>query len=81
MAMTVKQLYRQVREQLKNGGIEAYAAETRFLFEGILGIDYQNILLCGEMTASERQQQQVREAVEKRLTGYPLQYITGTWEF
>lgn len=79
--MTVRQLYRKVRDQLKNGGLESYAAEARFLFEGVLGIDYQNILLCGEMEASPRQVEQTLQAVEKRLTGYPLQYITGMWEF
>lgn len=79
--MTVKQLYRKVRDQLKNSGLESYAVEARFLFEGVLGIDYQNILLCGEMEASPRQAEQVLQAVEKRLTGYPLQYITGSWEF
>ena len=81
MAMTVRRLYQQVKERLKSGGIESYAAEARFLFEGVLGIDYQNILLCGELEASARQEQLACEAVEKRLTGYPLQYITGMWEF
>lgn len=79
--MTLKQLYRQTKERLKNGGLEAYALEARFLFEGALGIDFQNLLLCGEVEASAGQREQVLRAVEKRLTGYPLQYITGAWEF
>ena len=79
--MTIRQMYQQVRGRLKDAGNESFAAETRFLFEGILGIDYQNILLCGEMELSEAQQEQLTKALEKRLTGYPLQYITGTWEF
>ena len=79
--MTVRHLYEQIKERLKQGGIEAYSSEARFLFEGVLGIDYQNILLCGEMEATSRQIEQAFHAVEKRLTGYPLQYITGVWEF
>lgn len=79
--MTIRQLYQDTKQKLREGGVEAFSAETRFLFEGILGVDYQTVLVCGEVEASPQRQERLEEAVEKRLTGYPLQYITGVWEF
>ncbi len=79
--MTMEQLYRQIKARFKHSGLEAYTAEARFLFEGVLGLDYQNLLLCGEVEVTPEQRRQVMQAVERRLSGYPLQYITGMWEF
>lgn len=79
--MTLHELYQTIKQQLKEGGIEPYASEARFLMEGVLGVDYQNILVCGEMEATPEQLNKARSAVCRRLEGYPLQYLLGTWEF
>jgi release factor glutamine methyltransferase len=79
--LTVSALYREAKERLKAGGIEAYGTEARFLVEGVLGVSYQKLLLDGERPVKPPEREHFERALERRLKGYPLQYLLGRWEF
>ena len=60
----------EIRERLKSGGIENYVIETEILIEE----------LCGEFSEdTDYISEAIINAVEKRCTRYPLQYIIGKW--
>lgn len=79
--LTLGEAYRRTKERLKAGGIEAYETETRFFIEGLLGADYQQVVLHPEAELVPEQLQTLEQALERRLGGYPLQYLLGSWEF
>ncbi len=63
---------KEIAETLRLGGIENYIFEARILCEELCGVysedkNYDSAQLC--------------DAVQKRITGYPLQYILGKWWF
>ena len=70
--------FRETVSKLKSAGIENARSEALILFEYFLGIEPSRIpLIYDEDFISN----QLFEAVEKRVTRFPLQYILGEWEF
>ena len=56
--------------------------EARIILETVFGRDYRLKELTGTLGApTERQLAAVNEMLEHRLSGEPLQYIVGEWEF
>ena len=64
--------YSEICVKLKNAGIEHYAREAAILVEEFFGS------ISGEIDYSSPE---LEAAVEKRCSGYPLQYILGKWWF
>ncbi len=62
----------EIAERLRLGGIENYIFEARILCEELCG-GYSDIV---NYDSSE-----LISAVERRISGYPLQYIIGKWWF
>lgn len=60
----------------ENAGLEA-----QWLLEWVIQKDRLYILLNGDKSLTTGQEQQLREAFEKRVSGVPMQYITGEQEF
>lgn len=60
----------EIREKLKSVGIENYVIETEILIEELCGQFSEETDYCSEVLS---------EAVEKRCSRYPLQYIIGKW--
>ena len=63
---------KEIAEALKLGSVENYIFEARILCEELCGVfsedrDYDSV--------------QIAKAIEKRASGYPLQYILGKWWF
>ena len=65
--------YVEICRALMGAGIESYASEARLLIEE----------LCGESVSEDKDYTcaSLAEAVEKRCSRYPLQYILGKWWF
>lgn len=59
---------------------DAPAFEAEELIKSILGISKTDIVL-NQIEIDELSQKKLKSAVEKRLSGYPLQYIVGEWDF
>lgn len=55
--------------------------EARVVLESIFGRDFRLRELKGELAPTAEQIAQVEDMTERRLSGEPLQYILGEWEF
>lgn len=78
---TVFGLYSETKELLKNNGIENHMFEARILTEHFLHIPPHEILLLKNSAVESETADKLKQAVQKRISGYPLQYIIGEWEF
>jgi release factor glutamine methyltransferase len=74
------ELYESCVQLLKDKGFdESCGTEVTWIFQDILG-DNELQLHTGE-DLTPQQETAIRETVEKRSEGYPLQYLLGEWEF
>ena len=77
--MKLKELYILGKEQLNN--LEDGDFDCLCLCNKFLSADRKRIILDGNLEIEESFQQSFLSAVEKRKSGYPLQYILGSWSF
>ena len=78
--MTVRALYTEVRKMLESV-TEDPAFEAICLTEKHFGLDRTGLLLHGSREADAKAEAAVREDAEKRISGEPLQYLLGEWDF
>jgi release factor glutamine methyltransferase len=71
----------EVERILRSGGLAAARREGEILLCHRLGISRAELYINVDVTISPGDRQWLREAVEQRLGGSPLQYITGDVEF
>lgn len=78
--MTVRELYDKIKSELASGGVENAAFEAEQLFRAF-GID--KLLLIAEpgRLIAEKISAEISARVSRRISGEPLQYILGEWEF
>ena len=77
--MKLKELYNYGKEQLKE--LEDGSFDCLCLCGRFLDSDRKKIILDGENKVDETARQNFFAAVEKRKSGFPLQYILGSWSF
>ncbi len=78
---TYNELYMATRNTLKRSGIEAGALEARILVASAAGKTVQQLLRDLSLYAAPQTETLVAAYTERRLTGEPVAYITGEWEF
>jgi release factor glutamine methyltransferase len=66
---------------LKRAGIADYRFEAAVLFEHFTGLKAHEIVTMSDKNVDAKAVEGLKKAVEKRISGYPLQYIVGMWEF
>lgn len=79
--MTKTELYRYSKNKLADAGIANAGLEMYALFELLLGVDKTELLTHSLDECSAEQAEVIKKAVDRRISGYPLQYITGIWDF
>ena len=79
--MTVFELYKKCTAVLENEGIDDAALDARLLVESACGIHHGSFLLERYRDATDNEIHKALSFAEKRLSGQPVQYITGKWEF
>ena len=79
--MKLRDFYKDCLNELADSGVENYEAETRFLITELLGISNTEFFLNPDREVSEKENLLVSDAVSRRLSGEPLQYILGSWDF
>ncbi len=79
--MTVKKTAERVKKELSAAGFETAQRESRFLVEGICRLTRGGMFLHSDMLLTDAEQMQIEEALQKRLAGWPLQYLIGEWDF
>ncbi len=78
--MTAEQVLRTAAEKLRAAQIENASFDASCLVENITGLSRTRIMLCDDDIADE-QAELVERAVLRRISGEPLQYILGEWDF
>ena len=78
--MTVRELYRRLRDRLEPIGDSA-AFEAGCLLERTTGVGRGEMPLRGGDAVPEEQAAAALEATERRAAGEPLQYLLGEWDF
>ena len=71
--------YRDLFSQACKQGLPPH--EVQLLLEHLTALSRTALLLRMDDPAPDRLPQQLNELVQQRLTGYPLQYLLGEWEF
>lgn len=71
------ELYRELRQKLAAAGIPD-ALEARVIFESSCGFDARGF---GQRKLESNCAERARALAQKRIEGYPLQYIAGRWPF
>lgn len=77
----IGEVYRETIDRLNDAGIESPAYDAKILFESVFGIKYANIIISPDMQYDERLIDKLNALLERRVSGEPLQYIIGEWDF
>ena len=81
MPKTYNDLYFQIRNELKDAGIEAYSQEARILLAAASSKDKAELMRDMNLYTSKELEEKVMGFLERRLSGEPLAYVAGAWEF
>ncbi len=79
--MVISALAEEIKISLKNAGIEEYEFESRCIIEDLLGLDPVHAIMCSDKECPPEKEKAIRTLLEKRISGQPLQYLLGEWEF
>lgn len=79
--MVISALTEKIKTSLKSVGIAEYEFESRCIIEDILGLDPVHTIMCIDKECPPEKEKAVRLLLEKRISGQPLQYLLGEWEF
>lgn len=78
--MTIAELYKRTKSELESGGVEDFGFEAEQLLRGA-GIDKTALISEPERAVSEDISSEINAKLLRRLSGEPLQYVLGEWEF
>lgn len=79
--MNVKTAFEIITERFEKAGVDSPAFEVSILMEDLLFLPKQPEFSVPEKELSAEEEKFLFSAAEKRASGYPLQYIIGSWEF
>lgn len=78
--MTVREFYEEIKSEFVNGGVENAAFEAEQLLRAS-GIDKLSLITEPGRLIAENISAEINARVSRRISGEPLQYILGEWEF
>lgn len=81
MVLTVNDAYLDLRNELRLRGISGFQIEARELVCHALDIDPQQFHTKKYSMIFEKQMEEIHRLRDLRLSGVPVQHITGRWEF
>lgn len=79
--MKVKEVFDIIEKRFDEAGVDSPAFEVSILLEDLLGLPKQPEYTAAEKELSSEEEEKIFSAAEKRISGFPLQYIIGSWEF
>jgi release factor glutamine methyltransferase len=79
--MTWRKLRSEVAHELADAGITPNEAEARFMVERASGFEADEWLEIADLEPPARPAAKLREMVDRRVAGEPLQYVLGAWSF
>ncbi len=81
MVLTVGDAFLDLRNELRLKGIAGYQIEARELICTALDIDREQFNSRRDNFVFDKDKQKIDELKQLRLSGTPIQHITGRWEF
>ena len=81
MPTTYNDLYLDIRRELKRAGIGAASLEARELVCFGSGKTREGLVQDGRLYVSAEVEGRIRELVDRHLSGEPVAYLIGEWEF
>ena len=78
---TYNDIFMQARNALRDHGIEGYSLEARLLVATAAGKTTQELLRDLSLYTTPEMADKVAALTERRISGDPVAYITGAWEF
>ena len=79
--MTLESIYKSLCEKLQKAGVDSPAFDAIWLIDSILHVTRQDLITKGDMPVSDGNCRKINDLADRRITGEPLQYIIGHWEF
>jgi len=79
--VTIHELNINLKSLLKQNNIENYTFEAHCILEHVLELSYEQLIIKSNAYISSQQIEIIQRIADKRISGYPLQYILGEWEF
>ena len=79
--MKVKEAFEKILESFEKAGVDSPAFEVSVMMEDLLDLPKMPERTAPEAVLDPEQEEKLFAAAEKRISGYPLQYIIGSWEF
>lgn len=79
--MTIKEALKYSKQELQKAGLDDSAFDAIYLTEYILGLNRTDIALNQDKEIDNKKSETLKNAIKKRISGIPLQYIIGEWEF
>lgn len=79
--MTISELLKKGTALLNEKSIDNADAEALWMLEGVLECSLSYILLNGNNPVSDDICHRYTDAVSKRISGLPVQYVLGKWDF
>jgi len=78
---TVNDAFLDLRNELRQAGVAGFQLEARELICHALDIPREQFYEKRGMLVFQRDDQRIERLLQQRLSGTPIQYITGQWEF
>lgn len=79
--MTVEELYKKAKNELKKAGIEDPAFDALCLIQKVFSFDRARLIAYGNTQAKQDDEKLFLSYVNRRAEFEPLQYILGSWSF
>ena len=81
MLISLDQTRADLTRKLKEGAAQAPSFEASVLLCHFLPLSKERLLAGGEADVETEEMERLEEAVQSRISGVPLQYLVGEWEF
>ncbi len=78
---TYNDIYIEIRNMLRDAGIESYSQEARLIVSSVSGKNSQEFLRDLRLYTSPEIESKAVESAKRRIAGEPIAYILGEWEF
>lgn len=79
--MKIIDIYKNAVRRLSEASIEDAAYDAKILIEHCFALRYSDIIMNSDIAFGEDKVSQFNILLDERISGRPLQYIVGKWEF